>query len=79
MCKPVKRPQCGHEFTPEIWQEKFQKGFFEEIDGAKMQCCIIDGYCAFAFNNELDIQCLQRMKRRNSHCKAVYAVSLTAY
>ena len=51
----VKRSKLITKLLSKCWQEKFQKGFFEEIDGAKMQCCIIDGVYAFAFNDELDI------------------------
>ena len=67
----VKRSKLITKLLSKCWQEKFQKGFFEEIDGAKKQCCIIDGYYAFAFNDELDIPMLAENEKAQFTLKNV--------
>lgn len=58
----VKRSKHITKLLSKCWQEKYQQGFYEEINGVKMQCCLIDGFYAFAFNSELDIPMIEEGK-----------------
>lgn len=51
----VKRTKLLNKLLSKCFRNEFQKGFYEEIDGVKMQCCIIDGFYAFMLKNALDV------------------------
>lgn len=51
----VKRSKLITKLLDKCYRVQFQTGFFEEMNGEKMQCCIIDAYYAFMFRNALDI------------------------
>lgn len=51
----VKRTKLLNKLLSKCYREAFQKAFYEEIKGEKLQCSIIDGYYAFMLRNELDI------------------------
>lgn len=43
----VKRSKLITKLLDKSFSEKYKKGFYEEINGEKMVCCLIDGYYAF--------------------------------
>lgn len=43
----VKRSKLITKLLDKCYNEKFKKGFYEEINGEKMVCCIVDGFYAF--------------------------------
>lgn len=43
----VKRSKLITKLLDKSYNEKYKKGFYEEINGEKMVCCLIDGYYAF--------------------------------
>ena len=53
----VKRSKLITKLLDKSYNEKYKKGFYEEINGQKMVCCIIDGYYCFALN-DIDIPML---------------------
>lgn len=51
----VKRSKLVTKLLGKCYREEFKKAWYEEINGEKMQCCIIDGFYAYMFKNALDI------------------------
>ena len=51
----VKRTKLLNKLLSKCFRENFQKAFYEEIKGEKMQCSIIDGFYAFMLRNALDV------------------------
>ena len=47
----VKRTKLLNKLLSKCFRENFQKAFFDEVYGVKMQCCIIDGYYGFMFKD----------------------------
>lgn len=51
----LKRSKLVSKLLSKCFKEDMQKAFNEKVNGENMQCCIIDGYYAFAFKNPLDL------------------------
>ena len=51
----LKRSKLVAKLLSKCYNDEWKNGFFEEINGEKMQCCVIDGIYGFAFRNPLDI------------------------
>lgn len=51
----LKRSKLVSKLLSKCFREDMQKAFYEKINGEDMQCCIIDGVCAFAFKKPLDL------------------------
>lgn len=51
----LKRSKFVAKLLSKCYNDKWKNGFFEEINGEKMQCCVIDAIYGFAFRNPLDI------------------------
>lgn len=60
----VKRSKLLTKLLATNEREDLQKGFFEEINGEKMQCCIINGFYAFMLKNELDIPMIEESEKQ---------------
>ena len=50
----VKRSKLITKLLAKSYNEQFKKGFYEEINGEKMKCCIVDGFFAFMLH-DIDI------------------------
>lgn len=55
----VKRSKLITKLLEKSYDERSKKGIIEEINGEELQCCIIDGYYAFAFRERLDIPMIE--------------------
>lgn len=53
----VKRSKLITKLLNKSWNDKYKKGFYEEINGEQKKCCIIDGFYAFMLN-DIDIPML---------------------
>ena len=51
----VKRTKLLNKLLSKCYREQFQKAFYEEIKGEKMQVSVIDGFYAFMLRNALDV------------------------
>ncbi len=50
----VKRTALINKLIAKNTREELRKGWFEEIEGERMQCFLVNGYMAFAFRNTVD-------------------------
>lgn len=60
----VKRSKLITKLLEKSYNERFKKGFIEEINGEKMKCCIIDGFYAFMLY-DIDIPMIAEGERQD--------------
>ena len=51
----AKRNKLVNKLLTKGFDHRFRNAFYKEINGEKLQCCVIEGIYAFMFRNELDL------------------------
>lgn len=70
----LKRAKLVSKLLSKCFREDMQKAFNEKINGENMQCCIIDGYYAFAFKSPLDLPMAEERNFSFNKCLPDYSV-----